>query len=143
MRFTNPPITAIDELLRSARIVAVVGLSDNPHRPSYDVAYELQDHGYRIVPVSPKLAVWEGIRAVPDLDHVNEVLGPGERVDIVNVFRQSQHVDEIVSACIRNQLPTIWMQVGVIDEAAAQRALAAGLTVVMDRCIKVDRLRMG
>ncbi len=82
------------------------------------------------------------MRAVADLDHVGEALGEGERVDIVNVFRQPQHVPQIVEDCIRLRLPALWLQLGVVDEDAAERAAAAGLTVVMNRCIKVERGRL-
>lgn len=142
MTFTNPPQPAIQSLLRSARTIAVVGLSDNPSRPSHEVASKLLDYGYRIIPVNPVLATWEGIRAVPDLDHLSEVLGPGEQVDIVDVFRQPQHVNEVVDDCIRLKLPALWLQLGVVDPAAAQRAVAAGITVVMDKCLKVERMRI-
>jgi len=143
MAFLNPAPAEIVRLLRDARTIAVVGLSDNPQRPSYEVAATLLDFGYRIIPVNPALAVWEGIRAVPDLDHLTGVLGPGEQVDIVNVFRQPRHIAAIVDDCLRLQLPTLWLQLGVIDEAAAQRAREAGMAVVMDRCLKVERMRMG
>ena len=143
MAFTNPEPAEITRLLREARTIAVVGLSDNPQRASYEVSATLLDYGYRIIPVNPALAVWEGIRAIPDLDHLPDVLGPGEQVDIVDVFRQPQHVAEVIDDCIRLQLPTVWLQLGVIDEAAAQRAKNAGLTVVMDRCMKTERMRLG
>ena len=143
MSFSNPPAAEIARLLREARIIAVLGLSDNPQRPSYDVASALLDYGYRIIPVNPALAVWEGIRAIPDLDHLSQVLAPGEQVDIVDVFRQPQHVAGIVDDCVRLQLPALWLQEGVIDEVAAQRAQAAGMHVVMDKCMKVERMRMG
>lgn len=141
MTFTNPGADAIRALLHNARMIAVVGLSDNPQRPSYDVASTLRDYGYRIIPVNPALAVWEGIRAIPDLDHLSEVLAADERVDIVDVFRQPQHVTRIVEDCIRLKLPALWLQLGVINETAAQRAVGAGITVVMDRCIKVERMK--
>lgn len=129
-------------MLGEARTIAVVGLSDNPQRASYDVAATLLGYGYRIIPVNPALAVWEGIRAVADLDQAASLLGPGEQIDIVDVFRQSQHVAGIVDDCIRLQLPALWLQLGVIDDAAAQRAGQSGMTVVMDRCLKVERMRM-
>ncbi|HEY5810220.1 MAG TPA: CoA-binding protein [Povalibacter sp.] len=143
MTFANPQPAEIDRLLREARTIAVVGLSDNPQRPSYEVAASLLEYGYRIIPVNPALAVWEGIRAIPDLDHLSDVLGPGEQVDILDVFRQPQHVAGIVDDCIRLQLPAVWLQLGVIDEAAAQRTRDAGITVIMDKCIKIERMRMG
>src|SRR6186713_2872148 len=96
MTFANPAPAEIVRLLREARTIAVVGLSDNPQRPSYEVAATLLEYGYRIIPVNPALAVWEGIRAIPDLDHLSDVLGPGEQVDIVDVFRQPQHIAGII-----------------------------------------------
>ena len=143
MAVTNPDPAEITRLLREARTIAVVGLSDNPQRASYEVSATLLDYGYRIIPVNPALAVWEGIRAIPDLDHLPDVLGPGEQVDIVDVFRQPQHVAEVINDCIRLQLPAVWLQLGVIDEVAAQRAKDAGLTVVMDRCMKIERMQLG
>jgi len=140
--FSNPTPGEIADLLHRARTIAVIGLSDNPHRPSYEVAAALKDYGYRIIPVNPALAVWEGIRAVASLDQVENVLGPGERVDIVNVFRRPQYVSAIVEDCIRLKVPALWLQVGVIDEVAAQRAASAGIRVVMDRCIKIERTRL-
>lgn len=142
MPFSNPPTETISTLLRASRIVAVVGLSDNPNRPSYEVASALLDYGYRVIPVNPDLTVWEGVRAVPDLDHLGDVLSPGEHVDIVNVFRRPEHVAGIVDDCVRLQLPALWLQLGVVDDAAAERAVAAGITVVMNKCIKVERMRL-
>ncbi len=143
MAFANPSEAAIAALLRSARVIAVVGLSDNPHRPSYEVAATLLDYGYRIIPVNPALSVWEGIRAVPDLDRIADVLSPGEHVDIVDVFRQPEHVDGIVDDCLRLRFPALWLQLGVVNDIASERAVGGGMTVVMDRCIKVERMRMG
>jgi uncharacterized protein len=143
MSFSNPSTETLSALLSAARIIAVVGLSDNPQRPSYEVASFLLDAGYRILPVNPGLAVWEGIRAVPDLERAQALLADGERIDIVNVFRQPRHVAAIVDECIRLQLPALWLQLGVVDEDAARRAADVGITVVMNRCIKVDRMRMG
>jgi predicted CoA-binding protein len=133
--FRNPDQHAIRALLQQARTIAIVGLSDDPHRPSYGVARGLQTFGYRIVPVNPALdSVW-GERAIPDLDHLGDVLGPGERVDIVDVFRAPEHVDAIVDDCIRLRVPALWLQEGVVNAAAARRAEDAGILVVMDRCI--------
>jgi predicted CoA-binding protein len=103
----------------------------------------LRDYGYRIIPVNPAQAVWEGIRAVPDLDSVSQVLAPDERIDIAAVFRESGPVPEIVDGCLRLAIPVLWLQPDVIDEAAAVRAVGSGMTVVMNRCIKVDRMQMG
>ena len=137
--FRNPPTDKIKELLRSARIIAVVGLSDDPSRPSYHVAEELQRFGYRVIPVTPKGGTILGEQAVPDLDHLGDVLKPGEKVDVVDVFRRPEHVAGIVEDCIRLRLPALWLQDGVVDEAAAEKAVNAGIFTVMDRCMFRDR----
>ena len=120
---------SIPELLRSARTIAVVGLSGNRKRPSYGVSEYMQSAGYRIVPVNPQETEVLGERAYPSLEAVPE------HIDIVDVFRRSEFVPEIVEAAIRVGAGAVWMQEGVADEAAAEKARAAGLTVVMDRCI--------
>lgn len=140
--FRNPDSAAIAALLRRAKTIAVVGLSENPARPSHGVAHSLQRFGYRVIPVTPTAATVLGERAVADLDHLGDVLKPGETVDIVDVFRQPQHVPAIVDDCIRLKLPALWLQDGVIDDAAATRAVAAGIFTVMDRCIYRDRAVM-
>jgi predicted CoA-binding protein len=137
--FKNPPFDKIAELLRSTRIIAVVGLSADPSRPSHGVARQLQHFGYRIIPVTPKAESVLGEKAVPDLDHVSSVLKPGERVDVVDVFRRPEHVAAIVDDCIRLRLPALWLQDGVIDDVAAEKAVNAGIFTVMDRCIFRDR----
>lgn len=143
MTFQNPSSAVIQTLLRTARTIAIIGLSDDPRRPSCEVGCSLLDFGYRIIPVNPALSSWKGRRAVPSLDHLGEVLDPDESVDIVDVFRRSEHVAGIVEDCIRLKLPALWLQLGVVDPIAANRAVVAGITVVMDRCIKVDRMLMG
>jgi len=137
--FRNPDHSQIEQLLRTARTIAVVGLSADPSRPSHSVARRLQGFGYRIIPVTPNVPVVLGERAVPDLDHVREVLRPGESVDVVEVFRRPQFVSPIVDDVIRLHFPALWLQDGVIDEAAAERAQAAGVFTVMDRCMYRDR----
>ncbi|MDB6088473.1 MAG: CoA-binding domain protein [Gammaproteobacteria bacterium] len=137
--FANPSAAQIAQLLRSARVVAVVGLSADQTRPSHGVARALQRFGYRIIPVTPTADVILGEQAVPDLAHLPDVLGPNEKVDIVDVFRRPQHVSALVDECIRLRLPALWLQDGVIDEAAAERALGAGIFTVMDRCLFRDR----
>ena len=137
--FANPPAAAIAQLLRRARIIAVVGLSADPTRPSHGVARALQRFGYRIIPVTPAAETILGELAVPALEHLPEVLAADERVDIVDVFRRPEHVAGIVDACIRLRLPALWLQDGVIDEPAAARAAAAGIFTVMDRCLYRDR----
>jgi len=141
--FTNPPQEKVTELLQSARIIAVVGLSADPSRPSHGVARALQSFGYRIIPVTPMIDSVLGERAVPDLDHLQEVLPAGQQVDIVDVFRRPEHVRAIVEDCIRLKLPALWLQDGVIDVAAAEKARQAGIFTVMDRCLYRDRTAAG
>jgi uncharacterized protein len=142
--FKNPPMERIADLLRSARIIAVVGLSPNPSRPSNRVASQLQGFGYRIIPVTPLGgSSILGEQVVPDLDHLSDVLDPGERVDVVDVFRSPEHVAAIVADCIRLGMPALWLQDGVIDEAAAEKAVTAGIFTVMDRCMFRDRAALG
>ncbi len=126
----------IAEILRSARTIAVVGLSGKRFRPSYGVADYLKRAGYRIIPVNPKEREVLGNECYPDLDSV-----PGA-VDIVDIFRRSEFVPEIVDAAIRKGAKLIWMQEGVYDPEAARRAEAAGVAVVMDRCILKDHRRL-
>ena len=141
--FKNPPDEKITQLLRSARIIAIVGLSPDPSRPSNRVAKQLQGFGYRIIPVTPAGGSILGETAVADLQHLPDVLKPGERVDVVDVFRRPEHVAAIVDDCIRLGLPALWLQDGVIDSAAAEKAVQAGIFTVMDRCMFRDRAALG
>ena len=127
----------IAEILKTARTIAVVGLSPKRYRPSYGVAEYMQKAGYRIIPVNPRETELLGERCYPDLESVPEA------VDIVDIFRRSEFVPGIVEAAIRKGAKVIWMQEGVVHEDAARRAQAAGLAVVMDRCILKDHRRMG
>lgn len=137
--FVNPPAEAIAQLLRATRIIAVVGLSADHTRPSHAVARALQRFGYRIIPVNPAEESILGEPAVARLDQLPEVLAVDERVDIVDVFRRPGHIAGIVEDCVRLELPALWLQEGVIDQAAAERAVQAGIFTVMDRCIFKDR----
>lgn len=141
--FTNPPTRDIESLLRQARTIAVVGLSADPHKPSHRVARQLQQRGYRIIPVTPAVREVLGERSVPDLDHLNEALAEGQKVDIVEVFRRPEHVAAIADDCIRLKVAALWLQDGVIDDDAAQRARDAGIFTVMDRCIQRDLNALG
>jgi len=141
--FHNPDAETIATLLQRARVIAIVGLSADPSRPSHGVARGLQRFGYRIIPVTPSAETVLGERAVPDLDRLGAVLAAGEQVDIVDVFRRPEHVAGIVDDCIRLGLPALWLQDGVIDAAAAARAQAAGIVTVMDRCLWRDRAALG
>ncbi len=142
MTFQNPNNHEIAALLTSARTIAVVGLSDNPARPSCDVTAALLGFGYRIIPVNPALRTWQGIPAVPNLAAAVASLAPDERIDIVDVFRQPQHIATIVDDCLHLKLPALWLQLDVVDDAAAARAQAGGMIVVMDKCIKIERMRI-
>jgi predicted CoA-binding protein len=129
-------MASIPELLRSARTIAVVGLSGKRKRPSYGVSEYMQRAGYRIIPVNPQETEVLGERAYPSLEAIPE------HIDIVDVFRRSEFVPEIVEAAIRVGAGAVWMQEGVADEAAAEKARAAGLAVVMDRCILKEHRKM-
>jgi predicted CoA-binding protein len=142
MAFTNPPREEITGLLDRARSIAVVGLSDNPFRTSHGVAAAMQRFGYRIIPINPLVDGALGEQAFDSLASAAKALGPGRAPDIVNVFRRSEHVRGIVDECIALGLPALWLQEGVIDDAAASRARDAGLFVVMNRCIMKDRMKM-
>jgi len=137
--FLNPSAEEVAKLLRAARTIAVVGLSPDRTRPSHGVAKALQRFGYRIIPVNPFAESILGEPAVASLDQLPDVLGPDERIDIVDVFRRREHVAGIVNECIGLKLPALWLQVGVIDEPAAARALQAGIFMVMDRCLFKER----
>ncbi|MCX7206150.1 MAG: CoA-binding protein [Proteobacteria bacterium] len=134
--FQNPSDEAIRQFLLSTPRIAVVGLSPKPDRPSFAVAKVMQQAGMQIVPVRPFTESVLGETAYASLSDV-----PG-KVDLVNVFRAADQIDAIVDEAIALQIPAIWIQQGIINEAAAERAQAAGLFVVMDRCIKIDYLRL-
>jgi uncharacterized protein len=128
----------VSDLLKRAKTIAVVGLSDSPLRPSHGVAAYMQTHGYRIIPVNPQVDEVLGEQAYASL------LDVPEKIDIVNIFRRSEFVGEVVDQAIRLQVPAIWMQEDVINEGAAEKARKAGILVIMDRCIlKEHRARFG
>jgi predicted CoA-binding protein len=133
--FAADPIT---ELLKRARTIAVVGLSDSPLRPSHEVAAYLQSAGYRIIPVNPEIQEALGERAYPSL------LDVPEKIDIVDIFRRPENVPPAVEQAIQVKAPCVWMQEGIVNEEAAEKARQAGMMVVMDRCIlKEHRKRLG
>jgi uncharacterized protein len=129
---SNPQTDLITELLKRAQIIAVVGLSNDPMRPSHGVSAYMQSHGYRIVPVNPQISSSLGEKSYASLLEVRD------KIDIVNIFRRPEFVSEIVDQAIQLKVPAIWMQEGVIHEKAAAKARAAGIFVVMDRCILVE-----
>jgi predicted CoA-binding protein len=136
MTFSNPSPEEICRLLRDSHTVAVVGLSPNTARPSFNVARALQGFGHRIVPVRPLVEQVLGETAYADLESIPFP------VDIVEVFRAPQHVPAIVDSCIKLGIRRLWLQDGVVHEAAALRAQQAGITVVMDRCMLRDHSQL-
>lgn len=133
--FENPGVEERCALLRRVKTIAVVGLSPNPSRPSYGVAEAMQGFGYTIIPVHPTAREVLGATACPSLSAVPVP------IDLVNVFRRPQFIDGIVDESLRLGLKNLWIQEGIINEPAALRAMAAGMMVVMDRCIYRDYLR--
>ena len=129
-------MSEIANLLQSAHTIAVVGLSNKPWRASHGVSEYMQRSGYRIIPVNPELTKVLGERCYPNLEAVPEP------IDIVNIFRRSELVPDIVESAIRVGAKAVWMQEGVVHEAAAARAKAAGLTVVMDRCLLKEHRKL-
>ena len=123
------------DILRDSRVIAVVGLSSRRSRPSFGVSQYMQKSGYRIIPVNPTETEVLGEKAYPDLDSVPVP------VDLVNIFRRSDQVEPVVDAAIRIGAKAVWMQEGIENEAAAAKARAAGLKVVMNRCILKEHYR--
>jgi uncharacterized protein len=129
----SPVVTdPITDILKRAKTIAVVGLSDSPLRPSHGVAAYLQTQGYRIIPVNPQIQTSLGEKAYPSL------LDVPEKIDIVDIFRRPEFVEEVVDQVIQLKIPTVWMQEEIIHEKAAQKARQAGIFVVMDRCILLE-----
>lgn len=136
----------IPHILRDSKTVAVVGLSAKAHRASHDVAGYLQAQGYRIVAVNPSYAGQEilGVQVYADLRQAaNALARAGERIDIVDCFRKSEDIMPVAQDAIAVGAACLWMQLGIENQAAAALARAAGLDVVMDRCIKTDHAMMG
>ena len=128
----------ITELLEKARTIAVVGLSDKPHRDSYRVAAYLQDAGYRIIPVNPRCQSILGERCYPDLASIPDP------IDIVDVFRRPEHIPAVVDAVLERGAGALWLQLGCGNPESEKRAAEAGLDVVSDKCIKIEhRSRFG
>jgi hypothetical protein len=136
MPFSNPSADEMRALLRRVKTIAVVGLSPKPDRPSYHVAQAMQRYGYRIIPVRPATAEVLGEKCYPSLAEVPE------KVDLVDVFRAAEHIPAVVDECLAIGAPAIWIQEGIVHDEAAAKARAAGLTVVMDRCIYKDYLAL-
>lgn len=136
------PLTRDDdiaELLNATRTIAMVGASDRPDRPSYDVMATLQRHGYRVIPVNPQIT---GERVHGEFV-VRELAQLGDRIDMVDIFRRSEAAGEAVDQAIAVGAKAVWLQLGVVNPAAAARAEAAGLRVVMNRCPAIEIARLG
>lgn len=129
-------IPTLRRILARDRTIAVIGLSAEWHRPSYFAAKYMQEHGYRIIPVNPGHSEILGEKCYPSLRDIPE------RVDIVDVFRKADDVPPIAEDAVAIGARVLWMQIGVVNEAAAQKAGAAGLDVVMDRCVKIEHARL-
>ncbi|PRO64420.1 CoA-binding protein [Alkalicoccus urumqiensis] len=120
------------KVLEEAQVIAVVGLSDKPHRTSYQIAEAMQKKGYRIIPVNPTIEGVLGEQAVGSLTEIDE------KVDIVNIFRDSSHLQAVAGEFLETDYPVFWAQLGVYDQAAMELLESNGRKVVMDSCIKVD-----
>ena len=132
----------IYELLSRVKTIAVVGLSESPMRPSHGVSVYMQAAGYKIIPVNPQIAEALGEKSYPSL--LEMPLEVAEKIDLVDVFRRPEYVDEIVEQAIQLKIPALWLQEDVINERAADKARKAGIFVVMDRCVlKEHRARFG
>jgi hypothetical protein len=134
--FQNPSADEIRALLREVKTIAVLGLSDNPARPSYHVAQALQGFGYRIIPVRPAQTEVLGEKAYASLADLPET------PDLVDVFRAPEHVPGIVDECIAKGVKRLWLQETVVNEAAAEKARAADMIVIMDRCIYKEHVAL-
>ncbi len=130
--FKNPDQQQRCALLKRVKTIAVVGLSPNPSRPSHGVSAAMQGYGYTIIPVRPAVKEVLGVKAYPRLADI------GVPIDLVNVFRSAEFIDGVVDECIALGLTAMWIQEGIVNEPAAERASAAGMTVIMDRCIFRD-----
>ena len=129
-------VDRIQKILEDSRTVAVVGLSPRQHRDSHEVAKYLQDQGYRIIPVNPKAEEVLNEKCYPDLESVPE------KIDVVDIFRRSEDVPPIVEQAICIGASTVWMQLDIVNEESAAKAEAAGLNVIMDRCMLVEHKRL-
>jgi len=129
-------LTAIDDILARYRVIAMVGLSPKEARPSNQVGRYLLKEGFRVIPVNPGHDAILGLRCYPDLASIPEP------VEVVNLFRNAKEIPPLVEQAIRIKAKAVWMQIGIVHEAAARQAVAAGLTVVMDRCIKIEHERL-
>jgi predicted CoA-binding protein len=132
----NPDVQLLRRIYKENHVIAVVGLSANWYRPSYFAAKYMLDHGYRVIPVNPQYREVLGQKCYPSLMDIPE------KVDIVDCFRKSEEIPALCEQAVAIGAKVLWMQIGVINEAAARRAREAGLEVVMDRCVKIEYARL-
>ena len=132
----NPPDSDVRKMLEEAKVIAVVGHSDNPFRTSYQIAEYLRQAGYKVYPVNPTISEVNGEKSYPSVTEVPEP------VDIVDVFRRPEYLEEVVEDAIQAGAKNLWGQIGVYDQKAWEKAAEAGMGVVMDKCIKVEHLRL-
>jgi predicted CoA-binding protein len=132
-------VATLRQILSRCRTIAVVGISAEWHRPSYFVGKYLLEHGYTMIPVNPKYGEVLGRRCFPS---VTAAAADGTRIDLVDCFRRAQDIGPIADEAIAAGASCLWMQLGVVNEAAAAKARAAGLDVVMDRCVKIEHARL-
>ena len=138
-----PDIATLRRILGTCKTIAVVGLSPQWHRPSFFAAKYMQAHGYRIVPVNPAAAEILGEPSYPSVTAAAQALAAhGQRIDLVDCFRKSEDIPPIADEAIAIGAKCLWLQIGVVHEAAAAKARAAGLDVVMDRCVKIEHARL-
>ena len=130
----NPSDDEIARLLKASATIAIVGLSDKPHRDSFKVAKYLLDHAYKVIPVNPALAErgWLDIKAYPDILSI-----PGD-VDIIDLFRRADSIMELVPATIAKKPKAVWLQLGIVNNEAAARLRSAGIMVVQNKCVKIE-----
>ncbi len=141
-QMTTSVFKTIPKILHNSQTIAIVGLSEKPDRPSFDVATYLREHGYTIIPINPNLPnlEWCGIHGHRSLSEISKTTR--EKIDIVDVFRKSEDIGPIVDEAIAIGAKVIWMQLGIVNEEAAERARAAGLEVVMNKCMKIEHKRL-
>lgn len=136
MRLTVLSDDKIREILLHAKRIAIVGLSNKPDRDSYKVARYLMEAGYEIIPVNPVVDEVLGVRSVPSLDHLPD------SVDVIDVFRRSEETVPVAEKAAKTGAKVFWLQLGIANEEAERIAREAGMTVVMDRCIKIEHARL-
>jgi predicted CoA-binding protein len=136
MVYQEPTDQELRNILRDAKKIAVVGISNKPDRPSYQVAKYMKEAGYEIIPINPTIDEVFGIKSVKTLSELED------DVDIINVFRRSEETVPVAEAAVKTKAKVLWLQLGIFNEEAAKIAMSNGMKVVMDHCIKIDHARL-